>query len=189
MILMRMSKFLIFSLLLLSAVSNAATPIQDVIDAPVPIRPDGGRYSIEDVRAAIIKGSQTQLWTAEIAGDRTIRAKLNVKNKHFAIVEIPYSETSYSINYISSENLDYNPTRRTIHRNYNKWVLQLSTLIKRQFQSLPSDATSSGSAHGVPGSDMEGIFDELLKLDDLRDRGILTDEEFDIEKRKLLERN
>jgi hypothetical protein len=36
---------------------------------------------------------------------------------------------------------------------------------------------------------MEDIFDELLKLDDLRDRGILTDEEFDVEKRKLLERN
>jgi hypothetical protein len=163
--------------LLIAAVSNAATPIQDVIDAPVPIRPDGGRYSIEDVRAAIIKGS------------RTIRAKLNVKNKHFAIVEIPYSVSSYSIIYISSENLDYNPTRRTIHRNYNKWVLQLSTLIKRQFQSISLDATSSDSVHGVAGSDMEDIFDELLKLDDLRDRGILTDEEFDIEKRKLLERN
>jgi hypothetical protein len=186
---MRKSLSLTFALLLIAAVSNAATPIQDVIDAPVPIRPDGGRYSIEDVRAAIIKGSQTQLWTAEIAGDRTIRAKLNVKNKHFAIVEIPYSVSSYSIIYISSENLDYNPTRRTIHRNYNKWVLQLSTLIKRQFQSISLDATSSDSVHGVAGSDMEDIFDELLKLDDLRDRGILTDEEFDIEKRKLLERN
>jgi hypothetical protein len=72
---MRKSLSLTFALLLIAAVSNAATPIQDVIDAPVPIRPDGGRYSIEDVRAAIIKGSQTQLWTAEIAGDRTIRAK------------------------------------------------------------------------------------------------------------------
>jgi hypothetical protein len=62
-------------------------------------------------------------------------------------------------------------------------------LIKRQFQSISLDATSSDSVHGVAGSDMEDIFDELLKLDDLRDRGILTDEEFDIEKRKLLERN
>ncbi len=35
----------------------------------------------------------------------------------------------------------------------------------------------------------DDIFDELIKLDDLRDRGILTDEEFEIEKRKLLERN
>lgn len=189
MILMRIPQFLAFALLLVTAVSNAADPIQDVIDAPVPIRPDGGRYSIEDVRAAIIKGSQTQLWTAEMAGDKTIRAMLNVKNKHFAIVEIPYSETSYSIIYISSENLDYNPTRRTIHRNYNKWVLQLSTLIKSQFQSLSSNATTPNSNQGLPRSDKEDIFDELLKLDDLRDRGILTDEEFDFEKRKLLDRN
>jgi hypothetical protein len=35
----------------------------------------------------------------------------------------------------------------------------------------------------------EELFEELLKLDDLRDRGILTDEEFDMEKRKLLEKN
>ncbi len=187
--LMRDRPFLVIALLLVTAVSNAASPIQDVIDAPVPIRPDGGRYSIEDVRAAIIKGSQTQLWTAEIAGDRTVRARLNVKNKHFATVEIPYSESSYSIIYISSENLDYNPTRRTIHRNYNKWVLQLSALIKKQFQLLSSNAMASEPCHGVATSDMEDIFDELLKLDDLRDRGILTDEEFDVEKHKLLERN
>jgi hypothetical protein len=189
MILMRVWLFLAFVLMLIPTVANAATPIQDVVDAPVPIRPDGGRYSIDDVRAAIIKGSQTQLWTAEIAGDRTIRAKLNVKNKHFAIVEIPYSESSYSIIYVSSENLQYNPSRRTIHRNYNGWVLQLSTLIKEQFNSLAADTRFSDSGHGAQNSDREDLFDALLKLDDLRDRGILTDEEFENEKRKLLERN
>jgi hypothetical protein len=35
----------------------------------------------------------------------------------------------------------------------------------------------------------DDIYDALLKLDDLRDREILTDGEFQIEKRKLLERN
>ncbi len=33
------------------------------------------------------------------------------------------------------------------------------------------------------------VYSELLKLDDLRERGILTDAEFESEKRKLLERN
>jgi len=32
------------------------------------------------------------------------------------------------------------------------------------------------------------LYQELLKLDDLRQKGILTDDEFDAEKKKLLER-
>ena len=185
---MSRSLFLAIALLLASAPSGAASPIKNMIDVPVPIRADGGRYSIEEVRTAIIQGSQTPLWTAEVAGDTIIRAKLNVKNKHFAVVEIPYSESAYSIIYVSSDNLDYNPTRQTIHRNYSKWILRLTTSINEQLRSLVSKVPSAYAGSDRPGTNKEDIFDELLKLDDLRDRGILTDEEFDIEKRKLLER-
>lgn len=181
---MRRSPFFALALLLASVPSSAGSPIQDMIDVPVPIRADGGRFAIEEVRAAIIKGSQTRLWTVEFVGDGVIRAKLNVKNRHYAVVEIPYSELTYSIIYVSSENLDYNPTRQSIHRNYNKWVLQLSTMINSQFQTLESNAVLAN-----PKADKEAIYNVLLILDDLRDRGILTDEEFEVEKRKLLEQD
>lgn len=186
---MRKLLFLALAFFLAPVLSSAASPIKNMIDVPVPIRADGGRYSINEVRAAIIQGSQTPLWTAEVAGDRIIRAKLNVKNKHFAVVEVPYSESAYSIIYVSSDNLDYNPTRQTIHRNYAKWVLRLSTSINEQLRSIESTATSADSRSDRSDTDKEDIFEELLKLDDLRDRGILTDEEFEIEKRKLLERD
>jgi hypothetical protein len=186
---MRNSLFLALVFLLTPVALIAASPIQNLIDVPVPIRVDGGGYSIEEVRAAIIKASQTGLWTAEIAADNAIRAHLNVKNKHFAVVEIPYSETAYSIMYVSSDNLDYNAKWQSIHRNYNKWVLQLSTSIKEQFQALEASDVPNVSACDEPNMNKESIFDELLKLDDLRDQGILTDEEFETEKRKLLERS
>jgi hypothetical protein len=48
--------------------------------------------------------------------------------------------------------------------------------------STPSAVIDSA---GRPGGD-GGIYDELLKLDDLRKRGILTEEEFQKEKKKVL---
>ncbi|MDH3691235.1 MAG: SHOCT domain-containing protein [Gammaproteobacteria bacterium] len=185
---MRSCLLAVIFLLLVPLASIAGSPIEDMIDVPVPIRTDGGQYSIDQVRAAIIQGCQARRWTAEIAGDKLIRAKLNVRNKHFAVVEIPFSDSAYSVKYSSSTNLDHKPKRQTIHRNYNKWVLQLSTAINRQFHALSSAATSDTN-HYRTDVEKAYIFDELLKLDDLRDRGILTDEEFETEKRKLLERN
>ena len=186
-----MRRFLLLTVvfMLISAPSSAASPIQNMIDVPVPIRTDGSQYSIDEVRAAIIQGCQTRRWTAEIAGEEAIRAKLNIKNKHLAVVEIPYSESTYSIIYTSSTNLDYSAARQSIHRNYNKWILQLSTEINRQFQTLGSKAISADSSRDGADANKVDIFEELLKLDDLRDRGILTDAEFEIEKRKLLERD
>lgn len=199
---MRNLLLLSFWLLLSPAISNAASPIQNIIDVPFPIRSDGGPYSIEEVRAAMIKGSQTPLWTGEVVGERTIRAKLNVRDKHFAIVEIQFSESTYSIIYVSSENLDYNPARQTIHRNYRNWVLQLSTMINRQFIWLESktvaseintdrtDANKDGDSElRAKSEEKVDLYKELLKLDDLRQRGILTDEEFQSEKKRLLDKN
>jgi len=54
---------------------------------------------------------------------------LNVR-KHTAVVEIPYSAKSYSINYKSSENLD--AADGQIHNNYNGWIKNLAKGIDAQ---------------------------------------------------------
>jgi len=46
-------------------------------------------------------------------------------------VQIPYSETSYSIQYKSSTNLQESGGR-TIHRNYNGWIQNLNRGINAQ---------------------------------------------------------
>jgi hypothetical protein len=42
-------------------------------------------------------------------------------------------------------------------------------------------------AGAIPADKMPDHYDELLKLDDLRKKGILTEAEFEAEKKKLLE--
>ena len=170
-------------LLLASEVSLAGHPVTDLTDVAVPIRSDGSRFTTDEIRSAIIKGSQSRLWTAEVVGDRLVRAKLNVKNKHYAVVEIPFTETSFSILYVSSENLDYNSKKHQIHRNYNKWVVQLSAQIDKAFQDIEREAAVVRRDRAR----VSGLFDELMKLDELRDQGLLTDEEFEAEKKKLLD--
>lgn len=172
----------VLAILLLPASANAAKPILNMIDVAVPTKPDGSSYAPEDVRAMIIKGCVTRRWSAVMDGDGMIRATLNVKNKHVAEVEIPYTANVYSVIYVSSKNLDYDPERQRIHRNYNNWVLKLSRTIDQNLRRPAARKNSGPERRG-------DIYTEILKLDDLRNRGLLTDQEFESEKRKLLEQD
>jgi len=111
----------------------AGSPIQDLLDNPVPIKPDGSMYSVEDVKNAIIKACQERGWTPKPDGDSKVIASILVRNKHYAEIEIAFTTSTYSIRYLSSRNLDYDEEHREIHRNYNKWVVMLSSSIQRQF--------------------------------------------------------
>ena len=56
------------------------------------------------------------------AGPDVIKGRLQARN-HSADIRIPYSATSYSINYESSLNLKASDGK--IHKNYNRWVHNL----------------------------------------------------------------
>jgi hypothetical protein len=70
-----------------------------------------------------------------------------------------------------------------IHPNYNIWVATLAEEI-RQSMRFPPAATESQAASNQSG---HLVADELEKLDALRQKGILTDEEFDLLKAKILD--
>jgi hypothetical protein len=125
-----------FVLLLAPLTGFAAKPIGNLVDVPVPVRVDGSAFSAEDVQAAIISGCLARGWAPVLDSDGLIRATINVRAKHFAEIEIPFSATSYSILYKSSENLDYDAKRQRIHRNYNNWVVNLSKTIQRDLLGL-----------------------------------------------------
>ncbi len=125
----------IIVLLLLPFAGYAASPIQDLIDIPVPVRVDGTYGSLDDVQRAIIKGCMAKRWTPTRESDGKISASILVRSRHFAEVEIVFTDRRYSITYKSSRNLDYNEKNRKIHRNYNKWVANLSASIQQQFQN------------------------------------------------------
>lgn len=48
---------------------------------------------------------------------------------HLAVVKINYSVSDYSITYVSSRNLKYDPETNEIHKNYNSWIKNLETAI------------------------------------------------------------
>jgi len=131
-----------FRLLTVLAVVSLATtpvwaakyqPIQNVVDEPVPIMPDGSTPEVDAVRAAIIAGCTSKGWTPVLSGENELTCSILVRGRHFAEVRIPYSEEKFSILYLKSRELNYDPETQKIHRNYNKWVWNLSTAIKVQF--------------------------------------------------------
>jgi hypothetical protein len=49
-------------------------------------------------------------------------------------VLIPYTTKNYSILYKDSSNLRYDPEKRTIHVNYQKWIERLDNEIKTRLR-------------------------------------------------------
>jgi hypothetical protein len=116
--------FLIFVLFLFGCASK---PIVNVKNEYIPTTRDGSQLSVEDVERAILSASQKRGWTSRIVKPGLIEASISVR-AHRASIEIPYTASNYSINYKSSENLNYDDG--SIHRNYNNWVVKLSRTIQ-----------------------------------------------------------
>ena len=119
-------------LILFAGHAHAAKSIENLIDIQIPVYVDGTYPSLDVVRAAIISGCSKRGWTPVLDGENKIVASILVRSKHYAEIEIPYSDREYSILYKASKNLNYNAEKRKIHRNYNKWVVMLSSSIQRE---------------------------------------------------------
>lgn len=130
---MKKTKYLFMALLFI--ISNAAlatSPIQNMVDVPVPVNVDGSHPNLEEIKGAILSGCRKRGWMPLIDDERQITCSISVRSSHYAEVEIPYTEKSYSIYYKNSRDLDYNEQKQKIHRNYNKWVANLSSTILQE---------------------------------------------------------
>jgi predicted small lipoprotein YifL len=79
-------------------------------------------HTAEQVKSAILKAGHQRQWIMSEAGPGVIKGRLQARD-HSADIRIPYSATSYSINYESSLNLKASDGK--IHKNYNRWVHNL----------------------------------------------------------------
>jgi hypothetical protein len=93
---------------------------------------DGSSKSLEQVKNGIIAGCKFKRWAPVEEEPGKISCSISVRAKHYAEVEITHTESSYSINYKDSRDLDYNEKKQKIHRNYNKWVILLSEAIQTE---------------------------------------------------------
>lgn len=79
-------------------------------------------HTADQVKKAILKAGIQREWIMTEAGPGVITGRLQARD-HSAEVRIPYSASSYSINYSSSMNLKFADGK--IHKNYNRWVRNL----------------------------------------------------------------
>ncbi len=145
------------------------------------------------ISAAIKLAANAHGWIITQETPGTMLATLRIRT-HKAIVTIGFDESNYWIEYRDSTNLDYNPNDRKktrtmraikgprIHRNYNIWIAQLAESIMDYARYPPKSFPTTDTNC----ENLLLIADELGKLDALRERGVLTREEFNRQKAKLL---
>ncbi len=87
------------------------------------------KVSKDLVKNAIIKAGIHRGWIMQEVSDGVISGKLNVR-KHYAEIEVTFTADTYSIKYVDSTGLAYDPSRHTIHRQYNNWITYLDRSIQ-----------------------------------------------------------
>lgn len=108
--------------------ANRTAPIRNVADAPVTVAP-GKTATQADVERAILRAGIALGWQMKPVKPGLIEGTLALRT-HVAVVEIPYSTKSYSIQYKTSTNLQADGN--VIHQNYNGWIENLDKGIRVQ---------------------------------------------------------
>lgn len=117
--------------LTLSAGCSTTQPVMNVASSPVPTG-----LSEQVVSQAIINAGVSKRWVMREDSPGVISGHIQVR-KHQATINIPYNTQSYSINYVSSVNLDDTGSGK-IHRNYNRWINGLNQAIQIELNRASS---------------------------------------------------
>lgn len=125
---MKFLKVFSIAFLVIALAACGGYPVKNINDHLVVSTSDG-KVSKELVKEAIIKAGIHRGWIMKEVKDGVIKGQLNIR-KHYAAIEITYTADSYSINYVDSTNLSYDPSANTIHRQYNNWIVYLDRSIQ-----------------------------------------------------------
>lgn len=131
------------AILLLHVAACGTRPVVDIEAQPVGVKSDGSSFSTEEVRAAILQGCRIRGWVPELDGSDKVLATITVKGRLVVQVEIPFDTSRYSIRYRSSEGMDFSPETRKIERNYNRWVVNLNSSIKKELRVAATESSHS----------------------------------------------
>jgi hypothetical protein len=120
-------KHSILAAVLLCTVGGCAVrekPVMQVQAAPINF--NGGEATVENRIKSALAGRGWEIVAEQPNLIRAQYAKANSEvGAHSVTIDIPYDADSYSILYVDSQNMMYDPDAGTIHRNYNRWVANL----------------------------------------------------------------
>jgi hypothetical protein len=163
-----------------------AAPIKNLENLAIPARSDGTRFTLDEVRALIMQGCTRREWKPDDEGNSRITCSILVRGRHYVKVDIPFNEDDYSILYLDSEEMNYNEAKQSIHRKYNGWVNNLYMMIDWQFRDAAEKPVGEPVVEKSSSAAESNRYDALLKLGELREKGLISEEEFEAEKQKLL---
>lgn len=117
-------KIILVVLSILTLAACKSTSIYNVDNSNVPAGLTINQVEKNIVKALVLKG-----WQVKANKDGIILAEILVRT-HTARIEISFSASQYSINYVDSTNLKYDAKKNTIHKNYNNWIIYIDRLIQ-----------------------------------------------------------
>ena len=79
---------------------------------------------MEVMKKAIVRAATRRRWSAVELKPGTIHCTL-LNRTHEVQVDVVYTENNFTIRYVNSQDMDYDPAKRTINRKYNQWVRNL----------------------------------------------------------------
>jgi len=103
----------------LAACSTSKPPLA-ISQAPI-----AASHSTSEVESAILSALAGRGWQVAEKTPGKIVATIDVRGRHSAKIAVLYSAASFSIDYVDSTGLEYDAEKKTIHRNYNRWVANL----------------------------------------------------------------
>ena len=92
--------------------------IQEINDCAVTIT---GEKQMKNI---VMLAAHQKLWVPQVIDDGTVRCTLDLR-AHQVVVDVIYTESSFSIRYVSSDNMNYDSVANTINPKYNQWVRNL----------------------------------------------------------------
>jgi hypothetical protein len=110
---------------------SSTKPIINLQNEPIYTQEITEKLSSKDIERAIIQAGSNLGWDGKLIEPGLVEATF-ARGNYDAIVDISYTEQNFNITYKDSHNLKYNDGK--IHKNYNRWVANLSKNIKEQVQ-------------------------------------------------------
>ncbi|MBS0395787.1 MAG: hypothetical protein JSR54_14290 [Proteobacteria bacterium] len=119
---------LLLSLAALPALAGGRPiPLVEIIDAPL-VWQNNAPGKLEEVQSAVMAGCVTKGWVPTAQGPGHVHAVLT-RPDYRAEIDVTFTTTTLSIKYADSQGLDWNPDKRLIHRNFNRWLTLLQQAI------------------------------------------------------------
>ena len=101
-----------------------------------------------DITPVILRAASARKWVATVTAADVVRCQFNGRSWNIE-VDVRHSGQTFSIDYVSSEGLFYQPETRSIHGTYNRQVEALRQRIIREATRVPATPAVVAPASGT----------------------------------------